>query len=70
MNDTMNNEQTERRICAAICQSEVIKDREIARKLDLDRNTVNHVLYNSPLLRELCYQGASYRWHVIITIRN
>ena len=66
MNDKMNNEQTERKICEAICQSEGIKAREIARKLDLDRNTVNHVLYNSPLLRELCYQDASYRWHGII----
>ena len=70
MNDKMNNEQTKRRICAAICQSEGIKAREIARKLDLDRNTVNHVLYNSPLLRELCYQDASYRRHGIITISN
>ena len=66
MNDKMYNEQTERKICAAICQSEGIKAREIARRLDLDRNTVNHVLYNSPLLRELCYQDASYRWHGII----
>ena len=62
----MNNEQTERKICAVICQSEGVKAREIARKLGLDRNTVSHVLYNSPLLRELCYQDASYRWHGII----
>lgn len=62
----MNTEQFARKICAAICQSEGLKARDIARKLDLDRNTVNHVLYNSPLLRELCYQDASYRWHGII----
>lgn len=62
----MNNEQTERKICAVICQSEGIKVREIARKLDLDRNTVNRILYSSPLLRELCYQDVSYRWHGII----
>ena len=39
----MNNEQTERKICAAICQSEGLKAREIARKLDLDRNTASEL---------------------------
>ena len=62
----MTNEQTERKICEAICQSEGIKAREIARMLDLDRNTVNHVLYNSPLLRELSAQMLGY-WKNFIT---
>ena len=62
----MSREQTEQRICAAICQSNVLKAKEIARQLDIDRSTVNRVLYASPLLKDLCYQDDSYRWHGII----
>ena len=47
----MNREQTERKICAAICQSNGLKAR---------------VLYASPLLKDLCYQDDDYRWHGII----
>lgn len=60
------DEQLERRVCAAICQSDGVRASEIAALLNLDRNTVNHVLYASPLLRELCYQDRDYRWHGII----
>ena len=62
----MNGDQLDRRVCAAICQGDGLKAREIARRLNLDRNTVNHILYASPLLRELCYQDRDYRWHGII----
>ena len=62
----MNREQTERRICAAICQSNGLKAKDIARQLNLDRSTVNRVLYASPLLKDLCYQDDDYRWHGII----
>ena len=62
----MSREQTEQRICAAICQSSGIKAKEIARLLNLDRSTVNRVLYASPLLKDLCYQDNDYRWHGII----
>ena len=62
----MSREQTEQRICAAICQSSGIKAKEIARLLNLDRSTVNRVLYASPLLKDLCYQDDDYRWHGII----
>ena len=60
------DEQLERKVCAAICQSNGIRAREIAALLKLDRNTVNHILYASPLLKELCYQDRDYRWHGII----
>ena len=60
------DEQLERRVCAAICQSSGVKAREIAALLKLDRNTVNHILYASPLLKELCWQDRDYRWHGII----
>ena len=49
------DEQLERKVCAAICQSNGIRAREIAAQLKLDRGTVNHILYASPLLKELCY---------------
>ena len=61
-----DREQLERKVCAAICRSSGLKAREIASQLNLDRNTVNHILYASPLLHELCYQDDSYRWHGII----
>ena len=62
----MNGERLERRVCAAICQGDGLKAREIAGLLDLDRSTVNRILYASPLLKELCYQDRDYRWHGII----
>jgi len=62
----MNGEQLERRVCSAICQGDGLRAREIAALLNLDRATVNRVLYASPLLRELCYQDRDYRWHGII----
>lgn len=62
----MNAEQLEKRVCAEICRGDGLKAREIARRLKLDRNTVNHILYASPLLKELCYQDRDYVWHGII----
>ncbi|MDO4867248.1 MAG: helix-turn-helix domain containing protein [Clostridia bacterium] len=62
----MNEELLERRVCAAICQGDGLRAREIAGQLKLDRNTVNHILYASPLLKELCWQDRDYRWHGII----
>ena len=62
----MNTEQLEQKVCAAICQSGGLRAREIAGRLNLDRNAVNRVLYASPLLKELCYQDRNYKWHGII----
>lgn len=59
-------DQTDRAICAAICQSDGIKAREIAKQLGLDHSTVNHALYHSPLMQELCWQDDEYRWHGIM----
>ena len=57
----MNNpifqaDQTDRAICAAICRSDGLKAKEIAKQLGLDHGTVNHALYRSPLMQELCWQ--------------
>ena len=62
----MSREQTERKICAEICKGNGLKAKEIARQLNIDRSTVNRVLYASPLLKDLCYQDDSFRWHGII----
>lgn len=53
-------------ICAAICSGGGIKAREIARELNIDHRTVNRVLYRSPLMKELCWQDADFRWHGIV----
>ena len=60
------NGELERRICAAICRSQGIRAREIARELSLDHTAVNRILYRSPLLRELCWQDRESRWHGIL----
>ena len=48
--------QTDREICALICRSDGIKAKDIARSLKLERQEVNHILYSSPLMKELCWQ--------------
>lgn len=58
--------QAQRSVCAAICQGNGLKAKEIARQLNMDRGTVNRILYSSPLLKELCWQDDEYRWHGII----
>ena len=67
----MNNhifqaDQTDRAICAAICHGDGLKAKEIARQLGLDHGTVNHALYHSSLMQELCWQDDEYRWHGIM----
>ena len=59
-------DETERAVCAAVCRSGGIRAREIARALSLDHAAVNHILYSSPLLRELCWQDGEHRWHGIL----
>ena len=53
-------------VCTAICYGNGLKAREIARELNIDHRTVNRVLYNSPLMKELCWQDADFRWHGIV----
>ena len=66
MSQHNNREQLERRVCSVICRGNGLKAREIAGLLDMDRSTVNHILYSSPLLKELCYQDDGYRWREVI----
>ena len=54
----------ERRIYQCICKSEDgIKAREIAKSIRTDPSAVNHFLYASPFMKELCWQDDEYRWH-------
>ena len=62
----MESQEMQRAICAVICSHDGLRAREIAKKLDLDHQTVNHILYSSPLMKELCWQDREYRWHGIV----
>ena len=54
----------ERGIYMCICSSEDgVKARDIARALRVDASTVNHFLYCSPFMKELCWQDDEYLWH-------
>ena len=50
----------ERDIYARIASGDGIKAREIAKELNKDRSTVNHYLYNSPYMKDLCYRDENY----------
>ena len=56
----------ERDIYALIVSGDGIKAREIAKKLNKDRSTVNHYLYNSPYMKDLCYRDENYEWYGLI----
>ena len=62
----MKEQQTEQAVCALICRHDGIRAREIAKELGLNHQTVNHILYSSPLMKELCWQDREYRWHGIV----
>ncbi len=54
------------KICAVICQRSGIKAKDIARTLKVERQEVNHILYSSPLIKELCWQDNEFMWHGIM----
>ena len=58
--------QKEREICALICRSSGMKAKDIALTLKIERQEVNHILYSSPLMKELCWQDREYKWHGIM----
>ncbi len=62
----MTQQELERAVCAEICRGRGLRAREIAAALGLEREEVNRVLYRSPLLRELCWQGRDYRWYGLV----
>ena len=44
----------------------LIRSAWFAKKLNIDRQEVNRILYSSPLMKELCWQDREYRWHGIM----
>ncbi len=58
--------EAERAVCAVICRSGGLRAKEIAKILDVSTETVNRILYRSPLLKELCWQDKDYRWHGLV----
>ena len=59
-------DKIERKIYSIICSHDGVKAREIARLSSADHTTVNHWLYSSPFMRDLCYQDQDYCWHGLI----
>lgn len=58
--------QEERAVYSVISVCDGIMAKEIASRLGLTRQVVNHLLFSSPLMHELCYQDTSFRWHALI----
>jgi len=56
----------ERSVYALISVSDGILAKDIASKLSLSRSNVNHILFSSALMHELCFQDKTYRWHALI----
>ena len=56
----------ERDIYALICSADGIKAKDIAKKLNKERSMVNHYLYASPYMHDLCYQDKEFQWHGMI----
>ena len=53
----------ENRVYSLICQSDGIKAKDIAHKFNIDRTTVNRLLYCAPFIHDLCYRDEDYNWH-------
>ena len=59
----MSMKLLETRIYNLICQSDGVTARDIAKKLNIERKTVNQLLYCAPFIHDLCYRDADYKWH-------
>ena len=56
----------ERAVYSLMSVSDGIMAKEIASRLGIPRQAVNHLLFSSPLMHELCYQDKSFRWYAMI----
>lgn len=56
----------ERAVYSLISVNDGIKAKDIASRLSLSRSAVNHLLFSSPLMHELCFQDSLYCWHALI----
>ena len=58
--------EEERAVYSLISVKDGIKAKDIASLLHLSRSSVNHLLFSSPLMHELCFQDSLYCWHALI----
>ena len=56
----------EKAVYSLISVNDGLMAKEIASGLSMDRKQVNHLLFSSPLMHELCFQDNSFRWHALI----
>ena len=56
----------EKAVYSMISVNDGLLAREIASGLAMERKQVNHLLFSSTLMHELCFQDASFRWHALI----
>lgn len=56
----------ERAIYSEICRHDGIMAKNIGKGITADKKLINHYLYSSPFMRELCYRDDRYRWHGLI----
>ena len=56
----------ERMIYAAICSHNGIKAKDIGRLTGQPKSVINHYLYRSSYIGELCYIDKDYKWHGLI----
>ena len=58
--------EQERAVYSLISVNDGLMAKEIAAFLSMERKQVNHLLFSSPLMHELCFQDKDYRWHALI----
>jgi len=56
----------EKAVYSLISVNDGLKAKEIASLLSMERKQVNHLLFFSPLMHELCFQDMNFRWHALI----
>ncbi len=56
----------ERDIYSVISKNDGIKAKDIARTIGTERSVVNHYLYRSAFVKDLCYRDDAYMWHGLI----
>ena len=56
----------EKAVYSLISVNDGLKSKEIASLLSMERKQVNHLLFSSPLMHELCFQDMNFRWHALI----
>ncbi len=56
----------EKAVYSLISVNDGLLAKEIASLLSMERKQVNHLLFSSPLMHELCFQDRDFRWHALI----